>query len=123
MILVDTSVWIDHLRGSEPQLRKLLDTGKVLVHSMIIGELACGNLPDRENFLRRMNDLPAIDESDRQDVLSMIDAKGLMGRGIGYVDVNLICSVLRRKDTAIWTRDRRLNAVAKDLGIAYSVSP
>ena len=122
MILVDTSVWIDHLRSADSELPKLLHAGDVLTHAMIIGELACGNLPKRVEFLRRLNALPAIGELDHAKVLSMIDSRKLMGHGIGFVDAHLICSVLSRDGTTLWTRDRRLRRVADDLGVAYSAS-
>ena len=122
MILVDTTVWVDHLRGDESELRELLDAGRVLMHSMVVGELACGTLPNRAEFIRRLNSLPAIDESVHSEVLSMIDSRKLMGRGIGYVDAHLVRSVLNRDGAVLWTRDRRLRQVAEDLGIAYSAS-
>ena len=122
MILVDTTVWIDHLRKAEPDLQNLLDTGKVLMHSMIIGELACGHLPNRREFIGKLNSMPAIEECDLPDVLAMIDSRSLMGRGIGFIDAHLICSVLNRNDATLWTRDGRLKDVAEDLGIAHSAS-
>ena len=119
---MDTSVWIDHLRSADSELPKLLHAGNVLTHSMIIGELACGNLPKRMEFLQRLNSLPAIEELAHAEVLSMIDSRKLMGRGIGFVDAHLICSVLSRDRAALWTRDRRLRRVTEDLGVAYSAS-
>lgn len=122
MILVDTSVWVDHFRNPEPDLLKILDAGEVLMHAMIVGEIACGNVPNQAEVLRKMNNLPAIDESSHAEVLSMIDSKSLMRRGIGYIDAHLICSVLNREGVTLWTRDRRLRQVAEDIGIAYSLS-
>ena len=122
MILVDTSVWVDHLRGADPDLQKILDARKALMHSMIVGEIACGNLPNRSQVLRNMQSLPAIDELDHGDVLSVIESRRLMARGIGYVDTHLICSVLNREGVVLWTRDRRLKQVAEDLGVAYTMN-
>lgn len=119
MILVDTSVWVDHLRKTESKLSEHLDTGDVLMHPMIIGEIACGNLPSRTETLKNLNALPRIDAQDDQKVLSLIDSQLLMGRGIGYIDAHLICSVLNRQGTSLWTRDRRLKQVAEELGVAY----
>ena len=119
MILVDTSVWVDHLRKTESKLSEHLDTGDVLMHPMIIGEIACGNLPSRTETLKNLNALPRIDAQDDQKVLSLVDSQLLMGRGIGYIDAHLICSVLNRQGTSLWTRDRRLKQVAEELGVAY----
>ena len=123
MILVDTSVWIDHFRSPEPYLREHLTAGRVLTHAMVIGEIACGNLPNRRQTLQRMESLARIVESDHHDVLSMIESRQLMGRGVGFVDAHLICSVLSRGGVSLWTRDRRLKQVAADLGIVFSEDP
>ena len=122
MILVDTSVWVDHLRSAEGHLLETLSVGEVLMHAMIVGEIACGNLPNRAQVIQSMKSLPAIDELDHGNVLLMIEAWDLMGRGIGYIDAHLTCSVLNREGAALWTRDRRLRQVAEDLGIAYTLS-
>ena len=122
MILVDTSVWVDHFRNPEPGLRKLLNAGDVLMHAMIVGEIACGNVPNQAEVLQKMNHLPAIDESSHAEVLSMIGSKSLMRRGIGYIDAHLICSVLNCEGVTLWTRDRRLRQVAEALGIACLLS-
>lgn len=119
MILVDTSIWVDHLRKPESELSKHLVTGNVLMHPMIIGEIACGNLPSRTETLQNLSALPGIGAQDDQKVLSLIDSRLLMGRGIGYIDAHLICSVLNRRGTSLWTRDRRLKQVAEELGVAY----
>ena len=122
MILADTSVWIAHLRGVEPHLQDLLDAGEVLMHVMVLGEIACGGVRNREKVLRDLNDLPAITECKHADVLSMIEQKALMRRGMGFVDAHLLCSVLGCHNTALWTRDAKLGRIADDLGVAYSVS-
>ncbi len=119
MILVDTSVWIDHLHRAEPELVRNLNTGNVLMHSMVIGEVACGNLPNRTGTLQRLNVLPGIDELDNDEVLSLIEERELMERGIGLVDAHLVGSVLNHIDAVLWTRDKRLRRVAEDLEIAY----
>lgn len=122
MILVDTSVWIDHFRSPEPHLREFLTAGRVLTHSMVIGEIACGNLPNRRETLHRLESLSKIVESDHRDVLQLIEGRRLMGRGIGFVDAHLVCSVLSRSGASLWTRDRRLKQIADDLEIAFSFS-
>ena len=118
MILVDTSVWIDHLRSTESQLTTFLSAGSVLMHPMVLGELACGTLPNRVKTLGSMKALPAIGELSHDQVMSRIESRNLMGRGIGFIDAHLICSVLERGATLLWTRDRRLKRVAEDFGVA-----
>lgn len=120
MILVDTSVWIDHLQVSESDLLMNLRSGQVLMHPMVVGELACGNLPKRAETLRRMRSLPQITELSHEVVFSHIESWNLKGRGIGFIDAHLICSVLERGETLLWTRDKRLRRVAEDLQVAFS---
>ncbi len=120
MILVDTSVWIDDMRRQIPELRALVEAGDVLSHDMVIGELACGNLPDRESFLRRLQGLPAITTLSSADVLGLIETHAWMGRGIGYVDANLLGSVLAHYGASLWTADKQLKQIADELGIAHA---
>lgn len=120
MILVDTSVWVDHLRNTEQLLVDVLGAGKVIMHSLVIGELACGNLNRRADRLRDWHALPAIQELPNKDVLNLIETKALMGRGIGLVDAHLVGSVLNHSTARLWTRDQRLKAIASELGIAFS---
>ena len=120
MILVDTSVWVDHLRSAEPHLQGLLKAGQVLMHAMVLGEICCGSLPNRRAVLQNLGDLPAIHESDHGEVMSMIEEKSLMSRGIGFIDVHLLCSVVDQGGTHLWTRDGRLQQIAVELGVAYS---
>ena len=122
MILADTSVWIEYFRGAEPQFQEMLDSGKVLMHAMVLGEIACGGVLDRERSLQRLNALPAISECEHAEVLSMIERNALMRRGIGFIDAHLLCSVLARSGTTLWTRDTKLRRVADELGVAYSAS-
>ncbi len=117
MILVDTSVWVDHLRTGEPRLAALLETSEVLVHPFVIGELACGNLRDRATVLGLLGNLPHAAAASDAEVLHAIERHRLMGRGIGYVDAHLLAAALLTADTALWTRDRRLRAVSADLGL------
>ena len=120
MILVDTSVWVDHFRNPEPVLLAHLETEGVLTHSMVIGELACGNLPNRARVLRNLHALPRIPESTPEPVLSLIESERLMGRGVGFIDFHLLCSALHQTDVSLWTRDTRLHQVAEELGVAFS---
>lgn len=119
MILVDTTVWIDHLRSAEPSLAKSLSSGQVYMHPMVVGELACGNLPNRAATLEELESLPRISALTHSAVRTYIESLNLMGRGIGFVDAHLICSVLNQEPTILWTRDKRLKKVAEDFGVAY----
>ena len=119
MILVDTSIWIDDLRLHNSKLRDRVDAREVLSHEVVIGELMCGNLPDRSDFFRRLKNLPAIPVLPSDDVLALIERHKWMGRGIGYMDANLLGSVLACKGTSLWTNDRRLREIAEELGIAH----
>ena len=119
MILVDTSVWIDHLRGGDAELVGLLQTMQVLVHPFVVGEMACGNLRNRAEVLKLMGDLPGTAAASDPEVLFFIDQHRLMGRGIGYVDAHLLAAVLLTPPTRLWTRDKRLAAIADELGLAY----
>ena len=117
---MDTSVWIDHLRVAEAKLRELLGAGDVLMHSMVIGEIACGNLARREQVLARLRSLPRIPELEHEDVIRKIESERFMGRGLGFIDAHLICSVLSLDDTSLWTRDLGLKRVSEELGVAFS---
>ena len=123
MILVDTSVWVDHLRNPEPDLIEQLNANNVMVHPFVIGELACGMLPDRVEALRRLSMLPKIEQAVQDVVLLTIESMGLMGRGIGFIDAHLICSVVGSIGVSLWTRDQRLSRIATELGVAYTNSP
>ena len=118
MILVDSSVWIDHLRTGESALVELLNTGRVLAHPFVIGELACGNLKNRTAVLSLLQDLPAAPVATDDEVLFFIERHSLMGRGIGYIDAHLLAAVSLAGTGCVWTRDKRLNAVAKSLYLA-----
>ena len=120
MILVDTSVWIDHLRQPIQSLNAGLRARAILSHEMVIGELACGNLPNRSEVLNDLKSLPAIAPAPANDVLALIEARGFMGRGIGYVDANLLGSVLACAGAALWTHDVRLARIAEELDVAHS---
>ncbi|MDB5926405.1 MAG: PilT protein-like protein [Betaproteobacteria bacterium] len=120
MILIDTSVWVDHFRKGAPQLASVLENSQVLMHPFVLGELACGNLAHRSEVLRLLGDLPLTPVAADIEALTFIETHALMGRGIGYVDVHLLASVVLAGDAQIWTRDRRLAAVANDLGLSYA---
>jgi len=119
MILVDTSVWVDHLRAGAPALAVALEQGAVLTHPFVVGELACGNLKNRSEVLQLLGDLPGALMATDAEALDFIERRALMGRGIGYIDVHLLASVVLAGSARLWTRDQRLAAVAEDLKLAY----
>jgi predicted nucleic acid-binding protein len=118
MILVDTSVWVDHLRTNDKALIALLDTGAVLAHPFVIGELALGNLRQREIVLNALSDLPQASLATDTEVLYFIDRHTLFGRGIGYIDAHLLAAVQLTAGAELWTKDKRLHGVANELGLA-----
>ncbi|MBV8453445.1 MAG: type II toxin-antitoxin system VapC family toxin [Deltaproteobacteria bacterium] len=118
MILVDTSVWVDHLRAGDQTLVGLLDRGMVLAHSFVIGELALGILRQRALVLDALSDLPHASVATDVEVLQFIDRHNLFGRGIGYIDVHLLAAVRLTIGATLWTRDKRLYRVAQQLGLA-----
>ena len=122
MILVDSSVWVDHLRTGDPSLYGLLNNSQVLVHPFVIGELACGNLKNRSVVLSLLQDLPTIPVATDEEVLFFIERHGLMGRGIGYVDAHLLAAVVLAGSEQLWTRDKRLGAVAGALKLAFQAT-
>lgn len=119
MILVDTSVWVDHLRRGDAGLIDLLERSSVVMHPFVIGELACGNLRERESILELLHDLPAAVVASPQEVLTFIGRHSLQSRGIGYVDVHLLASVALTPGARLWTRDTRLRRTAELLGCAH----
>lgn len=120
MILVDTSIWIDHLRQSDPALATVLEAGRMLMHPYVVGELACGTLHRRAEILMLLRQLPPAPVATDAEALEFIERRGLMGRGIGYVDVHLLASVVLSGGARLWTRDKRLAAVASELSLAVA---
>lgn len=120
MILVDTSVWIDHLHGHESELVQNLNSRNVLMHAMVIGELSCGNIRGRSQQLAEWQQMPMAVRLSDSAICAKIESLRLMGRGISFIDAHLLCSVLARRDTQLWTRDRRLREVAIELAVAFA---
>ena len=120
MILVDSSVWIEHLRVSLPELPSLLEDGRVRCHPFVIGELACGTLRDREGFLERLNQLPSLEGVEHDEAMRLLTTHRLAGSGIDWVDVHLLASVLIA-GAQLWTLDKRLAAAARSVGVAADV--
>jgi predicted nucleic acid-binding protein len=120
LILVDTSVWVDHLRQGDAELSAQLQAGRVLIHPFVVGELACGSLAKRTEVLGLLQDLPGATVADEAEVLGFIDRHRLHGRGIGYVDAHLLASTALMLGASLWTRDKRLRLAAQALGLAWS---
>lgn len=117
MILVDTSVWVDHFRHADGLLQDLLASGQVATHPFVIGELSCGDLKQREKILGLLQALPQAQLAAHEEVLELVNSRTLYGRGLGWVDAHLLASSLL-SHTGLWTKDRRLAAVARALHIA-----
>ena len=118
MVLVDTSVWVSHLRDNHPKLVSLLSQGRVVCHPFIIGELACGNLKNRHTILNSLEHLPRSEAATHIEILKFIETSHLMGKGLGLIDIHLLAAAIL-SSLPFWTRDKRLQQAAKDLGIAY----
>jgi predicted nucleic acid-binding protein len=118
MVIVDTSIWINYFRKGDKHLEKLLLDAEVICHEFIIGELACGNLKNRNEIISLLQSLPHSPTVDHQEFLFFIDKYQLMGRGIGFVDVHLLASAQLAK-LPIWTDDNKLRGVSKDLELQY----
>ena len=114
MTLIDTSVWVDHFRRSDALLQDLLNEGEVLIHPFVIGELACGNLNQREAILDSLNALPHVAQATHEEVTHLMESKRLYGKGLGWIDAHLIASAMIGK-IDFWTKDKRLASVAKSL--------
>jgi predicted nucleic acid-binding protein len=118
VVLVDTSVWITHLAKGSAELRRLLDAGEVLGHPLVVGELACGNLRNRDEILTLLRRLPLAQVADHDEVLAFIEARSLAGRGLGLVDVSLLASAVLSR-VPLWTADKQLRDAAAGLGVGY----
>jgi len=118
MILVNTSVWVDHLRTNNEALAGLLNIGAVLAHPFIIGELALGQMRQREVVLTSLTALPRAAIATDADVLRFIERHALFGRGIGYIDVHLLVAARLTEAASLWTSDRRLHSIADELSLA-----
>ncbi len=117
MLLVDTSVWVDHLRRGNPGLAPRLMRAEVLCHPFVIGELACGRLKQRREILTRLTALPQAPVADHDEVLAFVEAHALMGAGIGWIDAHLLVSAHLAR-VGLWSLDRPLVSAARSLGIA-----
>ena len=122
MILVDTSVWVNHLRERDEMLADFLDQALVLTQPFVIGEIALGDLHQREVILDALSRLPQVPVATDTEVLHFIEQNHLFGSGIGYIDAHLLAAVQLHADASLWTTDRRLDGVAERLGMATTHS-
>lgn len=118
MVLVDTSVWVSHLRKGNTGLETLLNDGDVICHPFIVGELACGNLKNRSEILSLLRALPIATQAEHEEVMQFIENYRLMGKGLGYIDMHLLASALLTK-VPLWTLDRKLKWVSLELGLGF----
>jgi predicted nucleic acid-binding protein len=121
-VLVDTSVWVDHLRAKDEHLIHLLKQNQVLMHPMIRGELACGCLHNRDQILNLLKNLPQVSEATHDEALYCLEKHNLMGKGIGFIDLHLLASTFLAKNALLWTRDRRLHKLALALNVCWESS-
>lgn len=119
MILVDTSIWTDHLHSRDPHLVEQLDGVGVATHPMVIGELALGSIANRRDVLRLLHGLPKIMEAAHAETMTFVESRTLFGRGLSLVDAHLLASVILSPGTRLWTRDRRLREVAAEEEILH----
>ncbi|UVC10387.1 type II toxin-antitoxin system VapC family toxin [Rhizobium sp. TH2] len=121
MILLDTSVWIDHVSKNNDHLFELFEEGKILIHPFMIGEVALGSLRDHDKIIASLLEMPRPTVASEAEVLSLIRNRFLAGSGIGYVDAQLLASTRLTPETMLWTRDKRLRRVAEAMGVAYAL--
>ena len=122
MVLVDTSVWIDHIRNNDPRLFKLLEKNEVLYHPFVYGKVAMGSLADRQSILRDIKKLPDAKVARHDEVMSLVEGSSLFGLGIGYIDAHLLVSTQLMPGARIWTRDKRLLEIADRFSLSFTPS-
>ena len=119
MVLVDTSIWVSHLRHGNSRLQKLLEEGGVASHPFIIGELACGNISNRTEILSLMQSLPMLDAIEPEELLLFIEHHKVMGAGLGFVDVHLMAAALLA-GIPLWTQDKKFKQACSRLSIDFA---
>lgn len=120
MVLLDTSVWVDHLRHGDQAVVRVLESGRALVHPFVIGEIACGTLRARAQVMGLLGSLPKAPLASDEEVLYFIERQALMGRGLGYIDMHLLAAVAIAAGSRLWTRDKQLRLAAVELGLAHA---
>jgi predicted nucleic acid-binding protein len=121
MVLADTSIWIDHFRRGDRYLVQFLDRGDVVMHPFVIGELALGSVSKSTAMMDDLHDLPKAVVANPDEILKFIADRKLSGSGIGYVDAHLLAAAALAPETLVWTRDKRLQAVARSLSLAAEI--
>jgi len=116
VVLVDTSIWVAHLRHGGIGLETLLHSGRVVCHPFIVGELACGNLRNRSEIISLLQRLPEAIRAEHEEVMQFIEHHRLMGKGLGYIDMHLLTSA-KLIGVTLWTLDKRLNETGVKLGL------
>jgi predicted nucleic acid-binding protein len=123
VILVDTSIWIDHLHQSDAELADLLDASEVVVHPMVIGELSLGSIKRRREFLALLHSLKSSPVASNDEVRHLVSGRRLHGLGLSLVDAHLVASTCLDPSLRLWTRDKRLAATARRFRICHAPSP
>ena len=121
MILADTSIWIDHFRHGDTELRRIIEEDRLLCHPVVVGELALGSLRDRVSVITFLMAQRGAVVATHDEIMIMIDRHGIFSMGIGYTDAHLLASVLLDQRAALWTRDKRLRAVAEKAGASLHI--
>lgn len=119
-VLVDTSVWVEHFKATNPELLLLMGSDRVLIHPLIIGEIACGTPPNRARTLADLADLEVSFQAAPRECITFIERKKLYGCGVGFIDIQLLASALMTPGAQFWTLDRKLQSLASKLGVAYA---
>jgi predicted nucleic acid-binding protein len=118
VILADTTVWVDHLRNAEPTVSDLLRAEELVMHSSVLGEILLGNFRNRQAVAHALGEIPKVARASDEDVIRLIERHQLYGTGVGFVDAHLVATCLLTRGTYLWTRDRKLAAVADRLGVS-----
>ncbi len=122
-VLVDTSVWVDHFRVGNPALIELLGADRVMTHPLVVAEIACGTPPHRARTLSDVASLQQVQQASVGEVMDLIERERLFGSGVGVVDLLLLASTLMTQEVELWTRDRRLSALARRFGVMHAPLP
>jgi predicted nucleic acid-binding protein len=122
LILVDTSIWVDHLRSRDARLTRLLDDRQISIHPFVVGELAVGHLRNRDEILFMLTLLPVTAVASHDEALRFITNFSLAGRGLGYIDIHLLAAVSLTPETSLWSKDKRLRSAAEDLSIPTALT-
>ena len=118
MVLADTSIWADHFRSPNPLMTDYMAGDRLLMHPFVVGELVMGHLPNRFAIVRSLREMDQVIRATDDEVLAVVEREKIQGLGVGWIDAHLLVSVLITPEAMLWTRDRRLNALAQRFGCA-----